>query len=445
MGPIDESGPSPSHSVRTSGSVQTEWFRSADEPPQHQRQEETYDPVGTDDGERVGETPRSAASAPSVDTPSSVGSADSASAVLTLSPLPTRSADGDGSLPAPPASPVAEEPAGSVAESSAASVATETAGDEEEEGDEFAGVPPASPLRPADEGGVGGVDGPPSPPPARIGVSVALNEDLTCEYRGSRLSSLSVEGTVQVRVSGTPSPSDDGGGEEQGGDGGDGRPGPFGLLFRDPSGHIRALQENKKYVSGSPGGPDVSGRVFAYSVDVPRGGEYFPVVRYKCSSSLRPVPVRVQSRIRTQGNLVRVALQVSSNPRNPSDLSHLSITMSVPGGVRGETLQCSPAGGVWDGALRTVHWRVSGLGPGEKFQLQSVFESDGGDGDEGEGAGADAAGLEFPVLARCQCQGAQLSDVGVDAAPSPLFPAEVSRDLVRRFRVSHRETQADTA
>ncbi|EJK60581.1 hypothetical protein THAOC_19035, partial [Thalassiosira oceanica] len=260
---------------------------------------------------------------------------------------------------------------------------------------------------PAAEGGVGGGDGPPSRP-RRIGVSVALNEDLTCEYRGSRLSSLSVEGTVQVRVSGTSSSDDDDGGEEQGGqDGGASRPGPFGLLFRDPSGHIRALQENKKYVSGSPGGPtDVPGRVFAYSVDVPRGGEYFPVVRYKCSSSLRP----------------------------------------RPGGRPGGDPPVQPGRGglgrrVADRPLARERPRTGGEVPAP----ERLRGRRGGYGDEDEGAGADAAGLEFPVLARCQCQGAQLSDVDVDAAPSPLFPAEVSRDLVRRFRVSHRETQADTA
>ena len=158
--------------------------------------------------------------------------------------------------------------------------------------------------------------------------------------------------------------------------------------------------------------------------------------------SLRSPEQRVQSRLRTQGKFVRVALQVSSNPQNPSDLAHLTIAMSVPDGVRGETLQCNPPGGVWDPSKRVVMWGVSELGPGEKFQLQSVFEVD-----ENEEGSEDAArvgeGLEFPVLTRCQCSGAQLSGVVVDTAPSPSFPAEVGRDLVRRFRVSHRETQAD--
>ena len=32
-------------------------------------------------------------------------------------------------------------------------------------------------------------------------------------------------------------------------------------------------------------------REYTYSITVPREEEYFPVVRYKCSTSLRPVPI----------------------------------------------------------------------------------------------------------------------------------------------------------
>ena len=35
--------------------------------------------------------------------------------------------------------------------------------------------------------------------PVRLNVDIALNEDLTCEYKRSKMSSCSVEGTVQVR------------------------------------------------------------------------------------------------------------------------------------------------------------------------------------------------------------------------------------------------------
>ncbi|KAL9181887.1 hypothetical protein ACHAXT_012230 [Thalassiosira profunda] len=263
-------------------------------------------------------------------------------------------------------------------------------------------------------------------PTRHLEVGLALNEDLTCEYKKSKLSSLTVEGTVQVRVKSrhdeeaTP--------EEQ-------APIPFFLVFQDQSGHIRALQENKKYVTNVSQEVDVASREFTYTIKVPREEEYFPVVRYKCGDSLRPVPIRVQSRVRTQGKSCRVALQISSNPQNPSQLAHLTIIMSVPEGVRGDTVQCNPPGGVWNEAKRVVLWCVSELSGGEKFQLQSIFELQ---------QGADSSTekeLEFPVLARCQCSGAQLSDVVVEASDvSDAFPAEVTKNLVRRFRVSHKES-----
>lgn len=113
--------------------------------------------------------------------------------------------------------------------------------------------------------------------------------------------------------------------------------------------------------------------------------------------------------------------------------------MGVPPGVRGETLQCNPPGGVWNETKRVVLWCVSELGSGEKFQLQAIFELDYDTLDvDGDANISDK--LDFPVLARCQCSGAQLSNVVLDVTDvSDLFPAEVSKNLLRRFRVSHKE------
>lgn len=112
--------------------------------------------------------------------------------------------------------------------------------------------------------------------------------------------------------------------------------------------------------------------------------------------------------------------------------------MSVPDGVHGDTLQCNPAGGVWNETKRVVLWCVSELGGGEKFQLQSIFEIN----DELLNSGEDLTDkLDFPVLARCQCTGAQLSDLQLEVTDvSDSFPAEVSKNVVRRFRVSHKES-----
>jgi hypothetical protein len=116
-----------------------------------------------------------------------------------------------------------------------------------------------------------------------LDVGLALNEDLTCEYYNSKLSSLFVDGTVQVSVKTTykqePSPH-----QRQ-------QPAtPFTLICMDHSGHIKALQENKKFVRHITQG-SISTREFAYHISVPREEEYFPVLRYKCGTALRPVPI----------------------------------------------------------------------------------------------------------------------------------------------------------
>jgi hypothetical protein len=293
-----------------------------------------------------------------------------------------------------------------------------------------------------------------------LDVGLALNEDLTCEYHLSKLSSLSVDGTVQVSVK-TRYKQEPSQHQMQ-------QPtAPFSLIFTDHSGHIKALQENKKFVEHVTQG-DIANREFAYTIRVPREDEYFPVVRYKCGTSLRPVPIvspnphvspiemslsinshipiddssafiqrtqRVQTRVKSQGKFCRIALQISSNPQNPGDLVNLTIIMSVPNGVRGDSLICNPPGGVWNDAKRVVLWCVSELGCGEKFQLQSIFELT----DES----LNGNDLEFPVLARCQCTGGQLSDVALEVSEVPNAypaPAEVSKSIARRFRVSHKES-----
>eukprot|EP00984_Skeletonema_dohrnii_P005960 scaffold2113_cov106-Skeletonema_dohrnii-CCMP3373.AAC.3 len=268
----------------------------------------------------------------------------------------------------------------------------------------------------------------PEPEPTRhLDVSLALNEDLTCEYKQSKLSTLTVEGTIQVRMSSSY----------------EGEPPleapasiPFNLLFKDHSGHVRTLQENKKFVENVSNESETANREFTYTVTIPREEEYFPVVRYKCDSSLRPVPIRVQSRVRTQGKLCRIALQISSNPQNPSDLVHLTVIMGVPPGLNGESLKCNPPGGVWNESKRVVLWCVSELGGGEKFQLQAILEMS----DDLLQSGVDPADrLEFPVMARCQCVGGQLSDVALDVSDVDMFPAAISKNVMQRFRVSHKE------
>lgn len=136
--------------------------------------------------------------------------------------------------------------------------------------------------------------------------------------------------------------------------------------------------------------------------------------------------------MKAQGDFCRIALQISSNPLNQSDLVNLTIIMSVPDGVLGETLLCNPPGGVWNASKRIVLWCVSELAGGEKFQLLSIFEL--------ENNLKSSFDLEFPVLARCQCSGVQLSNVALEVHDIPYhYPAKVSKTLSQRFRISHKE------
>jgi hypothetical protein len=145
---------------------------------------------------------------------------------------------------------------------------------------------------------------------------------------------------------------------------------------------------------------------------------------------------RVQTRVRVNENATcRVALQISSNPANEDDLTDLTIVMGVPMEVRGETLVTTPPGGVWNASKRSVVWCVAELGDGEKFQLQAEFEMNPGPSPLSSGPKP-----KFPVLVRCQCMYAQLSDVELEVADIPdVYPADVAMKLARRFRLSHRE------
>ena len=113
---------------------------------------------------------------------------------------------------------------------------------------------------------------------AKVLVNIALNEDLTCFYKLSKMSSCSVEGVVQVQVKSNL---------DQGV--------PFLLLMRDPSKHIQSIQENKKFADSMAGSlsaePPATRPDYMFTVSVPKADNYFPVMRYKCGDELRPVPI----------------------------------------------------------------------------------------------------------------------------------------------------------
>ena len=110
-------------------------------------------------------------------------------------------------------------------------------------------------------------------------IGVALNEDLTCSYQGSKLTQVSVDGLIQMQVKTDFRDHDV----------------PFFAYLKDTARHIRVLKENLDFVS------DVTldaikegGR--SYLVDIPRNEPYIPLFKYKCVADLTPVPlVRITS------------------------------------------------------------------------------------------------------------------------------------------------------
>ena len=143
----------------------------------------------------------------------------------------------------------------------------------------------------------------------------------------------------------------------------------------------------------------------------------------------------MQTRVKVDNGFCRVALQISSNPHNEGKLTDLTIIMGVAQDIRGESLVTQPAGGVWNASKRSVIWCVSELGDGEKFQLQARFEMD----PDSATATDEQETPKFPVLVRCQCMYAQLSDVEVTAQNSAEIPVEIAMKVARRFRLSHQE------
>ncbi len=138
--------------------------------------------------------------------------------------------------------------------------------------------------------------------------------------------------------------------------------------------------------------------------------------------------------MRTNGVVCRVALQISSNPSNEKPLTELTITLSVPESVTGESVITQPEGGIWISKKRHVVWCVKELGNGEKFVLQAQFQIKKGTLENGNSPA-------FSTMVQCQSMSAQLSNVSLDCCDAKGFPGEVNVKIARRFRISQRELE----
>lgn len=253
----------------------------------------------------------------------------------------------------------------------------------------------------------------------KIFTLLALNEDFSCSYRNSKMISSSIDGTVQVQLKSESTAFV-----------------PFSVLVKDNSGHILKLEENVDIVS------DISNQLkksdewgYKFIVTIPKPDIYYPILKYKCTQKVAPIPLRVQSKVRHTSKKCRVALQISSNPSNPKKLNEFTIVMSVPEIVIGESVTTQPEGGVWSDTERNVVWQVKELGIGEKFQLQAQFVLTK---DFTEESGK----LSFPVMVRCHSMSAQLSDIHFLCSDVPKsFPADVTMTFASRFRILQREVE----
>ena len=112
----------------------------------------------------------------------------------------------------------------------------------------------------------------------KLFVSIALNEDLSCTYRNSKLSSYSVEGAVQILLKSDSTAFV-----------------PFTVVLKDVYDYIESLIENKKYASVmSKEGYDHEGHMASkheFLVTLPRYDHWFDILKYKCKSTLLPVPL----------------------------------------------------------------------------------------------------------------------------------------------------------
>jgi hypothetical protein len=112
----------------------------------------------------------------------------------------------------------------------------------------------------------------------KLFVNVALNEDLSCTYRNSKLSAFSVDGNIQILLKADSTAFV-----------------PFTLKLSDVYDNIESILENTKFASVISKEEYIQEEDFSsknkFIVTLPRYDHFFPVLKYRCRSSLIPVPL----------------------------------------------------------------------------------------------------------------------------------------------------------
>jgi len=109
----------------------------------------------------------------------------------------------------------------------------------------------------------------------KLFTTIALNEDLACTYRGSKLTACLVQGIVQLQMRSQSTAFV-----------------PFVVRVFDAEEHIETVEANEQFAN------DLSSErlprdewAHKFIVTLPKADSYYPILKYTCSNNLVPVPL----------------------------------------------------------------------------------------------------------------------------------------------------------
>ncbi|CAM9728924.1 unnamed protein product [Choristocarpus tenellus] len=255
----------------------------------------------------------------------------------------------------------------------------------------------------------------PIPVVRKVGVSVAVSEDLVCAYRGAALQSYVVTGQVLVSACEVS----------------------FHLCVRDEAGLISKVKVNPAFAKELTGPTTPKSRLYQcravaetmspsqqradstqHSEDGRARPKFLPTLMYQCAPLAKQVPVRIQCRLSAAGNTVNLSAQAVANPKLSHPLSSVVVLVSVPvfsSSEKGAMKSKPPA--EWRADRRVLEWRVpNSILPGGKQLLQAQFTLE----KEASTTTVPALPTSAPIILKCLCAGSMFSSVefSVDEATS---------------------------
>jgi hypothetical protein len=109
----------------------------------------------------------------------------------------------------------------------------------------------------------------------KLFTTIALNEDLACTYRGSKLTSCAVQGIVQLQMRSQSTAFV-----------------PFVVRVFDKEEHIETIEENEQYANNlSKERRPEDEWTNKFIVTLPKADSYYPILKYTCSNKVIPVPL----------------------------------------------------------------------------------------------------------------------------------------------------------